>query len=280
MIQFGNDKIKEIYVGSDKIKEVYYGSEKVWGKIGIIPEVDAFMTAALLPKSYVTPLNILVSSLISNNLWDKLIAIYPICGDNYNSLKYNLKDPRDLDSAFRLAPGGVGTPGYSTNAITCSGNFNSFISDKEVDLDSLSLSIFSTTDNVNAGRDFSTVVETADNRLIVSINYTGGHYNVDLYNAHTERATTSDKNNSIGFFTASRTSSTSLKAYRNGSEVASNTNTRTDRFHGDIFIGGINSGSLTYRTYEFICIGEGLDSDEASILYDIVTEFRNSLINI
>jgi hypothetical protein len=32
-IQFGNDKIKEIYVGSDKIKEVYYGSEKVWGGI-------------------------------------------------------------------------------------------------------------------------------------------------------------------------------------------------------------------------------------------------------
>ena len=32
-IQFGNDKIKDIYVGSDKIKEVYYGSEKVWGGI-------------------------------------------------------------------------------------------------------------------------------------------------------------------------------------------------------------------------------------------------------
>ena len=32
-IQFGNDKIKDIYVGSDKIKEVYYGSEKVWGEI-------------------------------------------------------------------------------------------------------------------------------------------------------------------------------------------------------------------------------------------------------
>ena len=33
MIQFGNDKIKDIYVGSDKIMEVYYGSEKVWGEI-------------------------------------------------------------------------------------------------------------------------------------------------------------------------------------------------------------------------------------------------------
>lgn len=30
MIQFGNDKIKEIYVGSDKIKEVYHGSDLVW----------------------------------------------------------------------------------------------------------------------------------------------------------------------------------------------------------------------------------------------------------
>ena len=30
MIQFGNDKIKEIYHGSDKIKEVYHGSELVY----------------------------------------------------------------------------------------------------------------------------------------------------------------------------------------------------------------------------------------------------------
>lgn len=29
-INFGSDKIKEIYVGSDKIKEVYHGSDLVW----------------------------------------------------------------------------------------------------------------------------------------------------------------------------------------------------------------------------------------------------------
>ncbi len=38
MIQFGNDKIKDIYVGSDTIKEVYYGSEQVWGEIESIQE--------------------------------------------------------------------------------------------------------------------------------------------------------------------------------------------------------------------------------------------------
>ncbi len=37
-INFGNDKIKDIYVGSDKIKEVYYESEKVWGKIASIQD--------------------------------------------------------------------------------------------------------------------------------------------------------------------------------------------------------------------------------------------------
>ncbi len=37
-IQFGNDKIKDIYVGSDKIKEVYYGSEKVWGEVESIQD--------------------------------------------------------------------------------------------------------------------------------------------------------------------------------------------------------------------------------------------------
>lgn len=39
-IQFGNDKIKDIYVGSDKIKEVYNGSELVWSSA---PAVEPFI---------------------------------------------------------------------------------------------------------------------------------------------------------------------------------------------------------------------------------------------
>lgn len=42
MIQFGNDKIKEIYVGSDKIKEVYHGADLVWS--GGEPFVESFLT--------------------------------------------------------------------------------------------------------------------------------------------------------------------------------------------------------------------------------------------
>ena len=49
MIQFGNDKIKEIYHGSDKIKEVYHGGELVWsGTVSSDPNVNAFMTSAAL----------------------------------------------------------------------------------------------------------------------------------------------------------------------------------------------------------------------------------------
>lgn len=42
MIQFGNDKIKDIYVGSDKIKEVYHGSDLVWS--GTEPFVESYVT--------------------------------------------------------------------------------------------------------------------------------------------------------------------------------------------------------------------------------------------
>ena len=274
-IYLGNNKIKEIYFGNNKIKEIYKGSELIYKNS--LPEVEAFMTAAGLSSSYRTPLNNLVLGLKNNNLWNKLIAIYPFCGSTYSSLKYNLKDPRDLDAAYRLASGGVGTVSYSTNAITANGNLNTFVTSSMVNMNSLSLSILSETNNTNAGRDFSATSIEATNRLIVSLNYTGGLFYGDLYNATSERVSTTAINSSLGFYTVTRTASNSLKSYRNGSVIATNTNTRTNTFSGNIYISGINTGSLTYRKYTFICIGSGLTDAESLTLYNLVNTFRSSL---
>lgn len=275
MIYQGNNKIKDIYYGISKIKEIYKGSELIYKSS--LSEVDTFMTATGLAESYRVPLTNLVSGLINNNLWTKLIAIYPFCGSTYSSLKYNLKDPRDLDSAYRLSSGGVGTVAYSLNAITANGNLNTFVSSSVVDMNSLSLSILSETNNTNTGRDFTATPDLATNRLIVSLNYTGGLFYADLFNANTERVSTTSINSSLGFYTISRTASNSLKAYRNGSLIGTNVNTRTNTFSGNIYIGGINTGSLTYRKYTFACIGSGLTEAEAGTLYNLINTFRNTL---
>jgi hypothetical protein len=46
--------------------------------------------------------DILVRQLKFNNIWTKMKALYPMVGGTANSHKFNLKDPRDTNDAFRL----------------------------------------------------------------------------------------------------------------------------------------------------------------------------------
>ena len=67
-------------------------------------------------------INQLAYDLVNTGLMDKMIAIYPFVGGNATSHSFNLKDPRDADSAYRLTfSGGFthssgGVQGNGTNA--------------------------------------------------------------------------------------------------------------------------------------------------------------------
>lgn len=58
--------------------------------------------------------NNMVQALVSNGIWTKIKAIYPIIGTTAAAHKFNLKDPRDADAAFRLAFNGGGWTHSST----------------------------------------------------------------------------------------------------------------------------------------------------------------------
>ena len=49
-----------------------------------------------------TAVNNFCIQLKDSSLWTKFIAIYPMVGGSANTTKWNLKDPRDLDAAYRL----------------------------------------------------------------------------------------------------------------------------------------------------------------------------------
>ena len=68
------------------------------------PNAAAFIAAAGITNSTeIAAINTLTLSLKSNNLWNNLQVIYPFVGGTAASSKWNLKDPRDLDAAFRLS---------------------------------------------------------------------------------------------------------------------------------------------------------------------------------
>lgn len=66
-------------------------------------DAQAFLTAAAITDPTISgAINTLVVQMKADNIWSKMRAVYPMVGGTANSHKFNLKDPRDLDAAFRL----------------------------------------------------------------------------------------------------------------------------------------------------------------------------------
>ena len=67
------------------------------------PDAQAFITAAsITDPTQQSAINQLVVDLKGYGVWTKMKALYPFCGSTASQHKWNLKDPRDLDAAFRL----------------------------------------------------------------------------------------------------------------------------------------------------------------------------------
>jgi hypothetical protein len=67
-------------------------------------DAQAFITAAgITNPTQQSAINTLVLGLKADSIWTKMNALYPFVGGTATSHKYNLKDPRDLDAAYRLA---------------------------------------------------------------------------------------------------------------------------------------------------------------------------------
>jgi hypothetical protein len=81
---------------------------------------QAFITAAnITDATQQTAINDLVIGLKADGLWTGITAIYPFVGGTASTHKWNLKDPRDLDVAYRLSFNGGWT--HNSNGITGNG---------------------------------------------------------------------------------------------------------------------------------------------------------------
>lgn len=84
------------------------------------PNAQAFITAAgITNPTQQVAIDDLVIGLKSDGLWTQMNAIYPFVGGTASTHKYNLKDPRDLDAAFRLVFNGGWT--HSNNGALANG---------------------------------------------------------------------------------------------------------------------------------------------------------------
>ena len=248
--------------------------------ISIDPDAQAFLTAAAITDPTITSsIDTLVVQLKGYGIWTKMKALYPFVGGTASSHKFNLKDPRDLDAAFRLVFNGGWT--HSVNGVQ--GNLT------------------------NAFADTYLVPSTnlvTDNHVSIYLNtlFTSGNapYNIGAYNSETQALAiramgTADNNsrtynyhainiantigNSAGFW-LNNIISPNNRQLRNNVLRSSATKTGTVPTQ-KVYLGALNfNGSASLFTNQRIAlstIGDNLTATEEGNLYTAVQAFQTSL---
>jgi len=219
-------------------------------------------------------INNFVNQLKDSLLWPKFMAIYPMVGGTETTNKFNLKDPRNLDAAYRLTfygnpictPGGMLFPTISDYADT-------HLADSAIgDCFNASISYYSGTQNTISGYD---------------IGCTDGAV---PYNELSVYANSADKSewfgfsenifspNTMGLFMLS-SSATNVTRYRNGIVVNSKGWAPNNGFTNLTFLIGKSRVTIHpgQKECELATIGNGLTDAQAFVFYNIVQNFETAL---
>lgn len=246
-------------------------------------DAQAFFTAAgISDATQKTAVNTLVLAIKAASLWTGMKAIYPMVGGTGTTHKYNLKDPRDLDAAFRLnfqggwthsSNGALpnGTSGYADTFFVPSVQFSSNVG---------SLGYYSRTSTASDGYELG-----CSNGGDVPFTGIIARLTLDKYfpllgsSSYTPLVTSTDGR---GFFVATRMSGFNRNVgYKNGSQVG----TADEAYLAtsvSMYLGCSNlNGVATYFgnkqcAFAFIAAAN-LDATNNSDLYTAVQAFNTTL---
>ena len=272
------------------------------GGVSYDADALAFMTAAsITDNTQKTAINTLVTDLKAYNIWTKMKAIYPFVGGSATSHKFNLKDPRDLDAAFRLTFSG-GWTHSSTGALPNGSNAyaNTFLSPlTSLSLFNSHLSYYSRTSALPLGYQafmgaYSRSSETGytgNGNLSIAINPVTGNFFCPQHseNSLTHIAYKSNTTDTLGFHLNTRTSSAtnSLKFFKNGTLLGQSSANSGGEYLNDqsIYLASYHTKygvvdqpqNYTDRECSFSSIGDGLTDAEALNLYNAVNTFNTTL---
>ena len=119
-MKIGSTALTNCKIGSVQVNEVRIGSTLVWQFSSFDPDAQAFITAAgITDPIQQNAINQLVLDLKGYSIWTKFKALYPFVGGTATTHKFNLKNPLDTDTAFRLVFNGGWT--HNSNGITGNG---------------------------------------------------------------------------------------------------------------------------------------------------------------
>ncbi len=242
---------------------------------------NLFVAAQISDVGLKNDINNLIVSSKNNGWWDLQFAIYGMAGDNIlqtyaSQYKYNWKDPRDLDAAFRLSL--IASPTCDANGIAWDGSTqyaNTFLVPNTVlSSTSASLSYYSrSTGNTGQTRnDIGEANPGADNSL--SIRYNDLFYpqignQVLIPNVANTDAT--------GLYMATRGDGVTIQGYKNGAQVVNSAQVSALSTQS-IYIGADNNNGSPFGYSQLQCafatVGSNINSTIAALMYTDIQNFQ------
>jgi hypothetical protein len=250
------------------------------GGIGLDPDAQAFLNAAgITDATITTAIDTLVIQLKAIGVWAKLKAIYPFVGGTASTHKFNLKDPRDLDVAFRLVfLGGVT---HSTNGALPNGTngyAETYLANNLMAQIDIHIAYYSRTNATPADR-------------VVMGSHTGVFQGTFIYPRSTAGNIFSRVNNSSainvanansqGFYIATKNTTTfnQIEVYKNTTQYVNPSAPATNHISNTIqlFRFGDFAGAYSNHQSALASIGDGLTPTEAANYYTAVQAFQTTL---
>lgn len=245
---------------------IYYNSSYA---AGCDADALAFLSATgIVDATISSAICTLVSELKSNSLWTKMKSIFPFVGGTSTTHSYDLKT---LGQGVFFGGWTHTSNGAISNGIN--GYFNTNVSP------------FSTlSQNSNSVGYYSRAVPTvagysgvgSPNWFILGKYFANNEYFPNATSALITTATTHTR-----LFLGSRTSSTSVAIYRDGSSVKSGSITSQALPSNNFWLGGINNGGSLLLPidieFAFFFLADGLSAAEVSTLNTIVNTFQTTL---
>lgn len=254
--------------------------------MGYDSDAVAFFTATGITDATIkSAINQLCIDLKAYSLWGKMVAIYPMVGGTATTHKYNLKDSRDLDIAFRLSfQGGLthSATGVLPNGVN--GYADTFINPTSVlTINNNHLSYYSRTNSVMSGEFNIGSGNSTDgtNNFAIVIRRTGNYSAADTGSYPDGRIVTTETD-SRGFYCSNILANNDRKFYKNGNIKAFKTTVFNQAFYNyTLYIFGQNTGSEhlfpTNKECSFCSVGGGLTDMDSTNFYNIVQTFQTKL---
>lgn len=215
----------------------------------------------------------------TSNVWDSLLAIYPIIGGDANAHAFNLKDPSTYKMTWVNSPTHAST-GVDFNGTSQYGNTNLIPSTTGfITLNSMHLAYYSRENIAGNEREMGGYVDVNSVSRVI-MRFSG----FSFMNINSAGGSTNILTDTRGFVLSSRVASGSIQIYQNGSLFQSAARISSVLCNGTITVGAQATGTSPvtidgYTTKEcaFSSIGKGLTATQHSNYYNSVQAYNQRL---